>query len=124
VTVSQAQSSVTPTTVGSGNQTSLDVSVTVENISISNSQGEIDLDIAPFSAGGDDDVSIDFEDSEINSGTLDVTKTVQATAPSVSSDTDYQINVTDVRDGDEDSGGVSFLIEDEQIPIETVTVEN
>jgi Mg-chelatase subunit ChlD len=118
VTVNEAQSSVTPTTIGSGNTTSLDVSVTVENVSISNSQGEVDVDIAQLSVSGDDDVTIDFQDSDINSGTLDITKPIQTTAPSVSSDSDYQINVTDVRDGN------TFLIEDEQIPIETVTVEN
>ena len=100
--------------------------MTVENTSLTDESGEIDVKFEEFDLDVDDDsqdgpeedVRIDYTGSNVSDGTITVATTVSGTAPTAAGQ--YSVNVTDVEvvtDGTEE-----FLIEDANTEIATIDV--
>jgi surface glycoprotein (TIGR04207 family) len=120
--VNATASSVSPTSVESGATESYEVEVVVENTTLADDSGEVDVRFDGFSLGGtsgdtsdgdtndtEDDLTIDYSADDVMNGTLTVSETVSATAPNASGE--RTVAVTDLR-RETDTGDLEYLIED------------
>lgn len=133
--VNTTASSVSPTTVESGATQTYDVNVVIENTTLANDSGEVDVRFDGFSLGGtyndfshggtndsdevEDDLTIDYTADDVTNGTLIVSATVSATAPNTSGE--RSVAVTDLR-RETDTGDLEYLIEDADITIGSIEV--
>ncbi|MEZ3163923.1 VWD domain-containing protein [Halorubrum sp. RMP-47] len=125
--VNATASSVSPTSVESGATESYEVEVVVENTTLANDSGEVDVRFDGFSLGGtsdgdtnetEDDLTIDYSADDVTNGTLAVSGTVSATAPNTSGE--RTVAVTDLRlDTDTDE---EYLIADANATIGGIEV--
>mgnify|MGYP006284055639 CR=1 FL=1 len=119
--VDATASSATPTIASSGESQEYRVNVTIAlNESLSDSSGGVDVQFEDFVFDtGEDDLTIDYTPANISNGTLNVTETVNATAPSTAGE--YAVNVTDLRRENSD-GSVDNIIQNSNITISNITV--
>lgn len=113
--------SVTPTAVSPGTSQEYRVNLTINATdSLTDESGEVDVLFENFSLDtGETDLTINYTQSNISNGTLNVTETVNATAPSTTGD--YDVTVTDLL-RENDDGSTDYLIEDENITVANITV--
>ena len=119
--IDETASTVTPTIASPSASQEYMVNVTIAlNESLSDSSGGVDVLFEDFVFDtGEDDLTIDYTASNISNGTLNVTKTVNATAPSTTGE--YAVNVTDLR-RDNNDGSVDDIIQNTNITISNITV--
>ncbi|WP_197431283.1 VWD domain-containing protein [Halorubrum sp. CBA1125] len=124
--VNTTASSVSPTTVASDELQTYEVTVAIENTSLSDDTGEVDVQFDDFVLEGTDeddepgdDLTIEYGTEDVTNGTLTASANVTATAPSTSGV--RAVSVTDLR-RENDSGAVEYLIEDANISIGTIEV--
>ena len=127
--VDTTASSVSPSTTINGTTQEYDISVSIKNIRLNDgtpASGEVDVRIEDFelddpeSETPTDDLTLDYSDTDITDGTLSVSTTTNAVAPSTTGTRD--VNVTDLRvnDGTESQ---EYLIEDRNITIGQIDVQ-
>jgi PGF-pre-PGF domain-containing protein len=133
--INNTASSITPNSIPVDSTDQFQAAVKVEDLSSTNTGGEIDVQIEDFQFETDDDSSDDgttgtqshggditlrYDQSDISGNTLTVSKSVSATAPSTTGTRD--VYVTDLRSETDGSDGVNRLIEDERIVIDKIEV--
>ncbi|OYR56613.1 PKD domain-containing protein [Halorubrum halodurans] len=118
--VNMTASSVSPNSVTSGEQTTFDVTVRIDNTSLNDDAGEVDVRFEDFDLTGDEtDLTIEYTADNVTGGTLTVSENVSATAPATTGV--RNVTVTDLRresSGDE----TEYLIEDANVTIDTIDV--
>ena len=119
--VDKNASTVTPTIASPSTSQEYRVNVTIAlNESLSDSSGGVDVQFEDFVFDtGEDDLTIDYTAANISNGMLNVTATVNATAPSTAGE--RAVNVTDLR-RDNNDGSVDDIIQDANVTIENITV--
>ncbi|WP_253736947.1 choice-of-anchor D domain-containing protein [Halohasta salina] len=116
--VNVSASSITPTKATANETEEYTVDVVIDNTSLTDESGEVDVSFENFSFGtGEDDLTIGYTDANISNGTLNVTESVAVTAPNTTGF--YDVNVTDLRTESND-----YLIEDGNITFEDIEVSD
>ena len=121
-TVNASASTVEPTTTLTNETRQYDVTVVVENVS-NDARGEVDVRIDGLTLQddpdtADTDLTVKYDASDVTNGSLRVSSSVSAVAPSERGV--YPVSVTDLRR--EVGGSVEYLIEDARIRIGQITV--
>ena len=120
--VNETASSVLPNNVTGGQQETFDVTVRIDDTSLTNDDtGEVDVRFEDFdlnAEGEETDLTIGYTGENVTDGTLIVSENVSATAPETAGT--REISVTDLRR--DTSDGTEFLIEDANVTIDAIEV--
>ncbi|MUW14172.1 PKD domain-containing protein [Halorubrum sp. CBA1125] len=118
--INTSGSSIRPTETSINESQQYEVSVRIENTSLSDDAGAVDVRFEGFDIDtGDDDLTVNYTADNVTDGTLTVSTNVSATAPSTAGA--RAVTVTDLR-READSGADEYLIEDANVTIGTIDV--